>query len=201
MSRSQLPVLVVHGLWDSRERIEPLTRGLRERGIERVHSFDLLPSDGRAPIAQLARQVADHAAALRRETGSARFDLVGFSMGALASRFYLQRLGGREHVRRFVSVSGPHAGTWTAFALPFAGLRDMRPDSALLRELASDDDPFGDVEVCCLYTPYDLMIVPAMSSVLPGARSVHRLPIALHRWMMRDPRVLDLIAETLMATP
>jgi triacylglycerol lipase len=51
--------------------------------------------------------------------------------------------------------------------------------------------------VHCIYTPFDLMIVPASSSVLPAAHSVHSLPVPLHRWMIRDPRVLDLVAQTL----
>ena len=195
----QPPVLVVHGLWDSRLRIEPMTRGLHARGIERVHSFDLRPSDGRAPIAELARQIRAQADLLRRDPPAKQIDVVGFSMGALAARYYLQRCGGREHVRRFISISGPHAGTWTAYALPHAGIRQMRPGSALLRDLDADLAPFGDVEVHCIYTSLDLMILPATSSVLRGARAIHRLRIPLHRWMIHHPSVLDLIAQTLRA--
>lgn len=193
----QPPLLLVHGLWDSLIRIDPLREGLRRRGVERIHGFDLRPSNGRAPIVELSRQVAAQADALRRESGAPSIDILGFSMGALAERCYLQQGGGREHVRRFISISGPHAGTWTAFALPFAGVRDMRPQSALLRALEADTNPFGTVEVHCIYTPFDLMIVPATSSVLPAAHSVHRVPIPLHRWMIRDPRVLDLAAQLL----
>jgi triacylglycerol lipase len=197
--RAQLPVLVVHGLWDSRARVEPLVRGLRSRGLTDVSSFDLEPSSGRAPIAELARQVRERADALLAQHACERIDLVGFSMGALASRYYLQRCQGRDHVRRFVSISGPLAGTWTAFALPFEGVRQMRPGSALLRDLDADERPFGDVEVHCIYTSLDLMILPATSSVLRNARSVHRLRVPIHRWMLRDRGVLDIVAGILRA--
>jgi triacylglycerol lipase len=196
---AQPPVLVVHGLWDSRERIEPLVSGLNDRGLTDVASFDLVPNSGRAPIADLARQVQVHAAALSGERATAKIDLVGFSMGALAARYYLQRCGGRDRVRRFISISGPHAGTWTAFALPFEGVRQMRPGSALLRDLDADQQPFGDVDVHCIYTSLDLMIVPATSSVLRNARSVHRVSVPLHRWMLHDRRVLDIVARLLRA--
>ena len=43
------------------------------------------------------------------------------------------------------------------------------------------------------------MIVPADSSVLRGARSIHRLRVPFHRWMIRDPGVLDRVARTLLA--
>jgi triacylglycerol lipase len=195
---TQPPVLLVHGLWDSRARIDPLARGLRARGLPHVHSFDLEPNDGRASIAALADQIRAQADALLERLGAPRLDLVGFSMGALASRYYLQRCGGRDRVRRFVSISGPHAGTWTAYALPFEGARQMRPGSAFLRALDADEQPFGAVEVHCLYTSLDLMIVPAISSVLREAKSIHRLRVPLHRWMIQDPAVLDRVGRILL---
>jgi len=195
--RSQPPVLIVHGIWDSRARVSALELGLLTRGVDRVHAFDLKPNDGRAPIAALAQQVSRQADALVAEHGGGPIDLVGFSMGALVSRYYLQRLGGKERVRRFISISGPHQGTLVAYALPFAGLRDMRPGSALIRDLEADTAGFGDVEVHCLYTPYDLMIVPATSSVLTGAKSVQRLAIPIHRMMITHRASLDAVAALL----
>lgn len=195
----QPPVLVVHGIWDSRRRVAPLVEGLGRAGLPRVHAFTLRPNDGRAPIAELALQLAEQARALCAASGAPRVDLVGFSMGALVGRHFVQRGGGKARVRRFVSISGPHHGTLLAHALPLAGVRDMRPGSALLRELAQDADPFGPVEVHCIYTPFDLTIVPARSSALPGARSVHRIPVAVHRLMLHDRRVHALTAELLRA--
>lgn len=191
-----LPVLIVHGLWDSSVRLAPLARGLRERGIERVVPMDI-PSDGRTTISALGELVCARVDALRAEHGCAQIDLVGFSMGALACRYFLQRCGGCEHTRRFVSISGPHRGTLTAYGLPLAGVRQMRPKSALLLDLERDAAPFGSVEVHCVYTPFDMMIVPSSSSVLSGVRSVHSVPVPLHRWMIQDARVLDLVARLL----
>ena len=56
---------------------------------------------------------------------------------------------------------------------------------------------WGAVEVHVLYTPYDLMIVPARSSVLAGAASVTRVGVAVHRFMITDARALDAIAGRL----
>lgn len=193
---SQPPVLIVHGIWDSRTRMRSLEHGLIERGFAHARSFDMTPNDGRAPIAALAEQAKRHADALLGEHGGP-IDLVGFSMGALVSRYYLQRLGGKACVRRFVSISGPHRGTLAAYALPLPGLRDMRPGSALIRELEADTEGFGGVEVHCLYTPYDLMIVPAESSLLPGAKSVQRVGVPIHRMMITDRNALDAIASVL----
>lgn len=191
------PVLLVHGIWDRGEKLARMGAALEARGLGPVRAIDLVPNDGRAPILELARQVGEHARELASRAGCERVDVVGFSMGALVTRTYVQRLDGKQRVRRFVSISGPHRGTATAYALPFAGCRDMRPGSSFLRELEADPDPWGEVEVHVLYTPYDLMILPAASSRLPGARSESVLPIALHRLMIHDRRALDRVAEIL----
>lgn len=193
----QPPVLLVHGIWDSTARMSALVQGLRARGVEHVRAFDLKPNDGRAPIAKLAEQVHAEAEKLSAQHPGAQLDLVGFSMGALVSRYYLQRLAGSARVRRFVSVSGPHAGTLAAHALPLPGARDMRPGSALLRDLEADVDPFGAVEVHCLYTPFDAMIVPAKSAVLRQAKSVRTLAMPLHRMMITHATAIDAIASAL----
>jgi len=168
--------------------------------VSKAIAIDLLPNDGRAIVPVLAAQVA-HAvdeAIASIDGDDPRVDVVGFSMGALVTRYYLQRGGGKSRVRRFVSISGPHAGTINALALPFAGVRQMRPGSELLRDLASDPDPWGPVEVHTVWTPYDLMILPARSSKLPGARSERVIPVKMHRWMITDPRVLDHVASLLV---
>jgi triacylglycerol lipase len=190
------PVLLVHGIDDDARKLAPLAAWLTRAGFRDVQIVELKPNNGDAPISILATQVAEAAAGLRERTGSARLDVVGFSMGALVSRYYLQRLEGRSHVRRFVSISGPHAGTLTGWLRANPGARDMRPDSELLRGLAAEASPFGDVQVFSLWTPLDLMIVPASSSRLEGARE-RTFPVILHPLMPRDGRVMRAVEEAL----
>ncbi|RYE90808.1 MAG: hypothetical protein EOO75_09645 [Myxococcales bacterium] len=119
-------------------------------------------------------------------------------MGALVSRWWLQQGGGRGRVGTFVSLSGPHRGTLMAWPLSMLpGVRQMRPGSPFLQALAADPDPWGTTRVHCLYTPFDAMIVPATSSILPGARSVEAIRVPIHRLMLSDRRVLDAVAACL----
>lgn len=192
----RVPVLLVHGIDDDARSLAPLAEGLARAGFQDVQIVELKPNNGAAPISVLAGQVAEAAGSLRARTGSARVDVVAFSMGALVSRYYLQRLEGRSHVRRFVSISGPHAGTLTGWLRANPGARDMRPGSELLRGLAADEAAFGDVQVFSLWTPLDLMIVPARSSRLAGARE-RTIPVVLHPLMLRDGRVLRSVEEAL----
>lgn len=199
------PTLLVHGIWDTGAKLSRLRAGLVARGIDPVELLDLRPNDGSASIATLAETVETRARALVQRHAD-RIDVVGFSMGALVTRYFVQRLSGKSLVRRFVSVSGPHEGTYAALAIParwgphkeMHGVRDMRPKSALLSSLASDPDPFGSVEVHVLFTPFDLMIVPPTSSRLRGAASETRLPVPLHRFMITHPTAIAAIGDRLL---
>ena len=195
------PILVVHGLWDTPVRISPLVDGLKARGFATVHAMALSPNDGRASLTELAKQVAHEADALAHDTKVDAIDLIGFSMGALVSRacLLLERASMTTKVRRFVSISGPHAGARNAFVLPasrFPGIADMRPHSAFLRTLEGKGS-ITETEVHCFYTPFDLMVTPAKSAILTGAASVQMVPVPLHRFMVRDARVIDRVAEIL----
>lgn len=172
---------------------------LRDRGRD-VTLIDLVPGDGRASIRMLAKQVAEAVDRLRDRSKVERVDLVGHSMGALVSRTYVQREEGKGSVRRFVSIAGPHKGSPLAHAMAvelFAGIRDMRPGSDHIKDLEQDEDPWGPVEVHCIYTGWDLLIRPVETAILAGAKSVHRIDVKLHRWLPQDARVLDRIASLL----
>ncbi len=192
------PVLLVHGIWDQGARFDRMRAALASAGHRTTKALDLSPNDGSGTIERLASQVDEAAAEVLSTAGAEKLDLIGFSMGALVSRYWVQRMRGRSCVRRFVSISGPHQGTMTAFAMRKAGVMQMRPRSALLAELSADPDPWGAVEVHTVWTPYDLMIVPARSSQLPGARD-HCLEIALHRWMVTHPRAIERVVSILGA--
>jgi triacylglycerol lipase len=190
-------VLLVHGIWDTGRNFRHLIQRLERAGHPAVHTVELRPNTGSAPLSALAEQVDAAASALLAKEGTTQLDLVGFSMGALVARYWLQRLGGNARTRRFVSISGPHQGTWTAWFMPLAGVRQMRPSSALLRDLARDERPFADVEVHVLWTPFDLMVFPPRTACIPGAKSEHRVTTLLHRFMLTNGTALDRVVEIL----
>jgi triacylglycerol lipase len=188
-----MTVFLVHGIWDDERSLAPLARTLRTPGGPRIVPVRLTPSTGSVPLLALAEQVKDR---VERECpGHERVDIVGFSMGALVTRTYLQLLDGTRRVRRFVSISGPHRGTVMAYGLGLAGVRDMRPNSALLRRLGDDVSGLVDTEVHCIYTPYDVLVTPPTTAVLRGAKSVHRVHVPVHGLMLRAPSVQRLVRQ------
>ncbi len=185
----------MHGIWKSGAAFGRMARYLRERDFE-VHPLDLIPSDGRATLETLAAQIAAYVDA--NLPPAAPLDLVGFSMGGVVSRWYVQRLGGAARVRRLVTISAPHHGTATAYLSRRPGGVQMRPGSPLLAELNGDLSALEHLDVTTLWTPLDLMIVPAESSRLPLGREV-LVAAPLHALMLHDPRSLRAVAEALAA--
>lgn len=200
MAMTQPPVLFVHGIWNTGSAFDVMANVVSSGGARVTRAPSLRPNDGRAPLEELAAQVDRSATTLLQDTRAHKLDVVGFSMGSLVAAYWLQRLGGKQVARRFVSIAGPHAGTYAAWASPRAGARQMRPGSVFLKDLALDHDPFATVEVHTIGTPYDLMIVPSQSTTSVASASSHtwvRTP--LHRWLLIDARVITKVVELLDA--
>jgi triacylglycerol lipase len=167
-----------------------------ERQGRTVHCLNLVPNNGDAGLDGLARQIVHYVeSGFKGEEG---IDMVGFSMGGLVARYYIQRLGGIERVKRFITISSPHNGTWDAFLRQNEGARQMRPGSPFLRDLNRDVEVLDRIDFTSIWTPFDLMILPAHSSVLPVGRAI-RVNVAAHPLMMRNSRVLKLVRDALSA--
>ncbi|MHC5613857.1 MAG: esterase/lipase family protein [Nostoc sp.] len=183
------PVLLIHGIDDTETVFHQMRNYLIQRGLS-VHTLNLVPNNGDVGLDELAKQVSDYVTAtFASEQG---LDLVGFSMGGIVSRYYVQRLGGINRVQRFITISSPHHGTVVAYASQRPGCVQMRPDSIFLKDLNSDAVILGQLDFTSIWTPYDLMIVPANSSQMSVGREVI-VPVPLHPWMLTDSRSLAVV--------
>ncbi|MEA5605164.1 triacylglycerol lipase [Nostoc sp. UHCC 0252] len=187
------PVLLVHGIDDTGLVFYKMAGHLALQGWS-IYSLDLFPNNGDVGLDKLAKQVADYVAATFAP--EQRLDIVGFSMGGIVSRYYIQRLGGINRVQRFITISSPHHGTLVAYGSQRPGCIQMRPDSIFLKDLNSDAVILGQLDFTSIWTPYDLMIVPANSSQMPVGSQVI-IPVALHPWMLTDSRSLAAVKAAL----
>jgi triacylglycerol lipase len=189
------PVFLVPGFLDSSRAFGRMAMVLSLAGFHPI-ALDVSPSTGVDGIDVLAGRLSTRINAMLAP--GERFSLIGHSMGGLIARYYLQRLGGLARVRRFVSLSSPHRGTALARLLPNAAARQMRPGSRFLCDLNNDVHVLAVTDPVSVWTPFDLMILPAKNCQLPVGRSV-QIPVLLHPWMTRDPRVIGLVREILAA--
>lgn len=152
------------------------------------------PSDGRAPIEDLAAQLATFVE--EAVPAGERFHYVGFSMGGLIGRWYLQEMGGRGRMANLVTISTPHRGTYMANSLWLAAVRQMRPESTFIDHLNRDLSALEERRFVSIWTPLDLSVVPPSNSELPVGESRRVFGIA-HALMPMNRRVWRAVEESL----
>lgn len=181
-------VVLVHGFMDTGAVFKPLQRQLESKG-HRCIAPSLRPRDARHGIEPLAEN-------LRQEIENQippehSFSVIGFSMGGLVARHYLQQLDGAKRCERLFTISSPHQGTLMAWLHPSKGAQQMRPDSGFLKELAATESRLGEIPVISYRTPLDLMILPSRSSEWQRATNLS-FKVFLHPMM---PNAKSVIAD------
>lgn len=184
-------ILLVHGIFDNGRIYRKLAGQLTACG-HHCFSPSLVPNDACHGIADLATKLDG----MVNETFGADepMAIVGFSMGCLVSRYYIHRLHAGRRTKAFFAISGPHAGSMTAYFCPGQGARDMRPGSSLLRDLDSAAPEEHDFPIFTYWTPLDLMILPATSSRWhPAKERIIWSP--LHRLMPSNNQLCSDVVE------
>jgi triacylglycerol lipase len=191
------PLVLVHGLFDTPRVFDTLRRRLAGR-----RSPLLVPhlphALGSVPLEDLAAMLGSH---IEAAFGAEQpVDLMGFSMGGVIGRTWIQLGGGHRRTRRFLSVASPQRGTLAAVPWPrlaLAGIADMKPGSDLLRRLDRDIEPLRQIECCSFYCPTDLTVFPGWEAVLPVGPS-KPLPVFWHNLLMAEPGSLDPVVAELL---
>ena len=186
-------VLLVHGIADSAASMRVLQKRLARDGRESL-AITLQPGDGSVSLETLSLQLRDYVR--NHFSPNERFDLVGFSMGGLICRYYVQLLGGRSRVDRLITISSPNHGTLLAFLNSRAGSKQMRPGSAFLKKLNHDCSALRDLNFTSFWTPLDLIILPAKSSCMPFGIN-QEIRVLAHPLMILQRKPLDEIAKAL----
>jgi triacylglycerol lipase len=198
------PLVLVHGLWDTPRLFDRLLAHL-DGAFPQVLVPHLPHGLGRVPIGTMARW-------LNHEINGAfgahsTVDILGFSMGGLISRCWIQEHEGHSRTRRFVCVGSPQRGTLTAQLVPrrwLPSIADMKLGSSFVRRLerARQQQPeqLEQIECHSFYCQLDLMVVPAWRGVLPvGSRRA--LPVWTHPQLIMHPVAIQEVAETLLQDP
>ena len=200
MQAAGTPILLMHGLAHNRSAFAVLSRALRRRGFGTVHSvnygvFTVLTSDIRRSAAEFGR----HVERLCEETGTDQVHVVGHSLGGMVARYYVQCLGGHARVHTLVTLGSPHAGTMAAYLLPTPLVRQLRPGSDVVTELAGPA-PGCTTRFVSVWSELDEVVVPQRNACLEHPDldiGTLRLRAAGHMSMPMDPRAVHAVATTL----
>ncbi|MEO5713009.1 MAG: alpha/beta fold hydrolase [Luteolibacter sp.] len=186
-------VVLVHGFLEMGNTYKMMKQHLEEKGFE-CFVPKMKPTDGRGGLDVVARNLK---AEIDAKFGPEEpINIVAFSMGGVASRQYLQELGGAARCRNFITISSPHHGTRAAWLYPTKGAADMRPGSPFLLNLAKTEDRLGKMPVASYRTPMDLIILPPSSSIWDRADNME-FPVIMHPLMLNSRAVIDDVEKRL----
>ncbi|MDX2967555.1 alpha/beta fold hydrolase [Kribbella solani] len=151
------PILLAHGIIDNHTIFALLRRHLVRRGFGSIHTFSYSPLtlDVRSTAARMGREIE----AICADSGSDQIHVIGHSLGGLIARYYVQRLGGDARVHTCLTLGTPHQGTVAAKLLPWPLVKQVRPDSDLMTELA-EPAPGCRTRFISYYSDVDQLIVP-----------------------------------------
>ena len=191
------PLVLVHGLWDTPQLFDKLLHCLGGNRWPILRPY--LPSQlGKLPIFTLAKHLDQQ---IRSNYGASGIvDLLGFSMGGIIARTWIQHLGGYRRLRRFISVGSPQNGSLLASAWPgelLRGIADLKPNSALLNDLNNDFKKLSHIDCCSFYCVFDLMVLPGWRATLPIGRS-YSLPVWSHQQLMTHQGALQPLTKELL---
>ena len=194
MKSTKRTIVLVHGLWNNPQLFDKLIDKINQDDYELLIPF--LPHKfGKTSLENLAKDL-DCQIKTMIDPGI-EIDLVGFSMGGLISRVWLQHYNGFSRTKRFFSIGTPHNGSYTAQLIPswlFKGIAEMKKGSYLLTKLNDDLSALEKVECMSFYTKWDLMSFPGWHSKLSVGNS-QQLPVLTHKELITNPTSLDVLAE------
>lgn len=187
-------IVLLHGIFDTARIFKRMIPMLEAEG-HRCFAPDMRPADARHGIHDLACFVERYIGEQLAPDES--FALIGFSMGGVIARQYMQVLGGAARVTAFFPISCPHAGSWWSYTYFGQGARDMRPASALLANLQATESCLHGMPIHNYWTSLDVVIFPATNCRWARADSEMDARALLHRWMPQHPVVCQDIVRRL----
>jgi triacylglycerol esterase/lipase EstA (alpha/beta hydrolase family) len=189
------PVILINGFSVHNEALELMARSLRRDGFT-VYVPEL-PNNAMDEIDGTARYLAEYVERVRRETGSRKVDLVGYSEGGLVARAYAKWYGGDATVDSSISLGTPHSGVLMggiAQVISAVGLlraavpeaaQDMLIGSSFMKRLNDGDrTPGAAVRYTSIFAKdWDGIVTPGSSGALEGATNI---AMTSDRWFVTE---------------
>jgi pimeloyl-ACP methyl ester carboxylesterase len=159
-SADRRTLVLVHGLGANRSSFFALQAYLRLSGFPDQLATSYRPRGSIEALAlQLKRTIDD------RVRGG-RIDVIAHSMGGLVARFYAQHLGGARRVDRLITLGTPHRGSYGAARVPSDLVRQLDPESSVIRRLNASPPPAG-LHITSIAAGRDALVQPGDSALCP----------------------------------
>tara|TARA_Y100001970_G_scaffold294041_1_gene446185 strand:+ start:19287 stop:19901 length:615 start_codon:yes stop_codon:yes gene_type:complete len=195
--KKRRPIVLIHGLWNSSMIFKQIFKVLDRHKIE-YYAPNLIHKFGMVSIKELAKSLNNEI--LNQFGLEKEIDIVGFSMGGIIGRYWIQKFEGYKRTKNFISIGSPHNGTLTAQLVPkfpLKGISEMKINSKLLNELALENELLENIVCTSFFTIWDLMVFPGWKAHLPIGEK-YSLNVIKHKSLLRNPMAVNKIVDHIL---
>ena len=197
MESNYRPIVLIHGLWNTSDIFNSLTKKLDKYSID-YFAPTLQHDFGKVSIIDLTKLL--NGLIIKNYGLGTEIDLLGFSMGGIIGSYWLKYFEGNKRIRKFISIGSPHKGTLTAQIFPkfpLKGISEMKINSKLLKDLYASNDFLEDINCISFFTNWDLMVFPGWKAYLPKGNK-YSLNILKHKNLMKNEYALNEIVKKII---
>ena len=197
MILNKRPKVLIHGLWNNSNIYNAISKKLDEYDVEYfiptlIHDFGIVSI---IDLSEFLNKLI-----IKKYGSEQQIDIVGFSMGGVIGRYWINKLNGYKRTKKFISIGSPHKGTFTAQIIPsfpLKGISEMKIGSTFLTELSRYDYLLKDIECISFFSFWDLMVFPGWKAYLPFG-SKYSLNVFKHKNLVRNNSAVNLITQKIV---
>ena len=153
-------VVFLHGLFATAGVLRPLRAAIARHPFLHTAALTYLPGPGVPTIAGQLRAI------VAEIPGDARLHIVGHSLGGIVARWFALESGDARIVQT-ISLASPFGGVPSAAWLGVPTIRDLRPQSAVLRRILLHPDA-ARIPHMSIIAGADTLIESPVAHALPG---------------------------------
>lgn len=162
-SKKGKPILLVHGYMNHPSVWFFFKKNLEALGFGPIYTIRLgFPFHS---IRTYAEKIGLKAEQIAKETKRKDLVLIGHSMGGLVSLLYAAKIAASNTVTDVVTIASPLHGTPMAYLGIGPNAKEMRPNSALLKEIYEGFEKEKKVRLFHLATKSDQLVIPGESAI------------------------------------
>ncbi len=177
------PLIFVHGLAGNRGQFLLMAGYLWLLGRKRSYKINF---DSGQSVEDMAAALAHFIRGVRRATGEKQVEIIAHSLGGIVARLAISKYRLSSGVRTLITLGTPHHGTYHARYANTTIIRELRPDSKIIKFLDKQRWPKG-VRGVTFWSRNDLFVLPAESAALNGTEKIDATPFTHYSYLI-DPK-------------
>ena len=174
------PLIFVHGLGGNRGNFLLMAWYLRLHGRRRSYKIHF---EGGQSMEEMAAALAGFVRDVKKATGERGVEMVAHSLGGIVARMAVSEHRLASSVETLITLGTPHKGTYTARYANTTVIRDMRPESDLIKRLNGKPWP-KKVRGVTFWSRNDLFVLPPEAAAVEGTEQVEMTPFTHYSYLI-----------------